>query len=260
MIFSKTFCALATSLFTLTLNSFVWATPIVFEFTGTITDTVIDKTFGNETKLMSRTEWIGQQISGTISLDLDDQWKYFGDDDPYTIFKSYDTRATGAEWMQVKLRNPDGTYFDSSLATDGRSIPFDPYPNSAYAQIVHLMDDAYYGVPLSNVDFSRWYHNDNSPLMYNHFELGLIGNGDNASSLVSSKNFDDIIVKPDFANLQNYGLVRQSHRTLADPSYYFLIDSFSRIETEVPEPPAPLLLFSALLVLMVKRFKIFRQK
>ncbi|RYY73442.1 MAG: PEP-CTERM sorting domain-containing protein [Gammaproteobacteria bacterium] len=42
---------------------------------------------------------------------------------------------------------------------------------------------------------------------------------------------------------------------MATPNYYFWIDSLSRIETEVPEPPAPLLLFSALLVLLLKRYR-----
>ena len=255
MIFSKTLCFLATSLLTLTLNSSALATPVVFEFTGTITDTVVDKMFGNETKVMSRTDWIGQQISGTVSLDF----AYFGND-PNAAHTFLITYAADSEWMQVKLMNPDGTFFDSSFAVGGTSAPFDPYPSSAAANILHLYDDPYYGVPLSNLVLNRWYQDDNPALMYNYFELGLIGNGDNASLLVDSKNFEDVTVKPEFANLRNYGMVTQSHRTFADPSYYFLIDSFTRMETEVPEPSSPILMLSALLIVLLKRYAIFKRK
>lgn len=114
-------------------------------------------------------------------------------------------------------------------------------------------------VPLSNVGFNRWYHESNLPIMYNYFELALIGNGDSVNSLVSSKNFDELIVNPEFANLRNYGMVTQSHIASANPSYYFSIDSFSRIETDVPEPSMPMLLFSALFIMLVKGYNVCRK-
>lgn len=253
MIFSTKCYSLITFLLLLTGNASVSATPIIFEFTGTVNDKVTNEMFGEYgTRITEHPEWNGQQISGTVSLDLE----FFGSGSN-VAYSSRDTRAAGAIWMQVKLRNPDGTYFDSSLATDGPSIPFNPFPNSASANIVHLMDNAYYGTPISNLVLNRRYHDDNSADVYNYFELGLIGNADNANGLVSSKNFDEVIVKPEFANLRNYGMVTQSHRTLANPSYYFSIDSFSRVATEVTEPSALILLFSALFVVLVKRYKVF---
>jgi len=94
--------------------------------------------------------------------------------------------------------------------------------------------------------------------MYNYFELALIGNGDSVNSLVSSKNFDELIVNPKFANL-NYGMVTQSHIASANASYYFSIDFFSSIETDVPEPSMPMLLFSALFIMLVKGYNVCRK-
>ncbi|MDF3014133.1 MAG: hypothetical protein K0Q78_2337 [Cellvibrio sp.] len=155
----------------------------------------------------------------------------------------------------MKLRNPDGTYFDSSRASYGSSTPFNPFPNSAYTQLTHLIEIEA-GAPVSNVGFSRRYFDDDSPLPYNYIDLTLIGNRDNAHLLINSKEYEDVIIKPEFANLTNYGAVYQSSRTLTDPDYYFIIDSHSRRGTDVPTPSAPLLLISGLfIVLLIVFFK-----
>jgi len=256
MIFFKNVYVIATSILLLTVNAPAWATPITFEFTGTVTNTVIDTIFGdNGIKETRYPEWNGQQVTGILTLDLEGQWEYFSEDDPYTIYKSFGSVAD-SNWMQLTLRNPDGTYFDSSRATYGKPTPFNPYPNSAYAQIVHL-SDVNPEPPLSNLVVSRGYYDSASPLAYNYIELTLIGNGSNAHLLTSSKDFDDVIINPEFANLQNYGSVNQSNRTLTSPGYHFTIDSFNRVRTEVPEPSAPLLLFSGLLIVLLKRYKLF---
>ncbi|RYE32458.1 MAG: hypothetical protein EOP48_31055 [Sphingobacteriales bacterium] len=246
--------AVTASILLLTINPTVWAKPILFEFTGTVTDSVIDAVFGElVTEPLEHPEWVGQQVFGTVTMDLEGQWEYFDDDDPYKIFKSHGSVAD-SNWMQVKLRNPDGTYFDSSLATYGPSIPFDPLPNTAYAQLTH-MSNFTPGVPSSNFQVVRRYHDSESFRRYNYIELTLSGNGDNAHLLTNSKNYEDAIIKPEFANVRNFGAVKQSNRTLTSPNYYFNIDSFTRISTNVPEPSAPLLLFSGLLIVLVKRYK-----
>jgi hypothetical protein len=252
----KKFYSVTISLLILTISTSTWATPIVFEFKGTVTNTVTDIISGdNGAKDTTRPEWNGQQVTGFVTLELHDEWKMSSDADPYTIFRTF-ASAADAEWMQIKLRNPDGTYFDSSLATGGGSSPYNPYPDSAYTQIIHQYDDFYSG-SLTNLGINRRYYDSTSLLSNNYFELSLIGNGDNASQLASSKNYNDVIIKSEFANLQNFGRVIQSDQTLNSPNYYFSVDSFSRVRTDVPEPSIPLLLFSGLAILLIKRLKLF---
>jgi hypothetical protein len=259
MIWVKNVCAIAASIFVLMINASAWATPLIFDFTGTVTDSIFDTRFGNNVTTVTRhPEWNGQQVTGVITLELEGQWKFADEDDPYTIFKS-DGSVADSEWMQVKLRNPDGTYFDSPHATYGSSTPFNPLPNSAYTQLTHLIEiDA--SAPVSNVGFSRRYHNSNSPRPYNYIDLTLIGNGDNAHSLMNSKEYENVVFNPEFANVTNYGAVYQSSHTPTDPDYYFIIDSLSRRGTDVPTPSAPLLLISGLfivlLIIFFKRYEV----
>lgn len=246
--------AVVASIFFFTINAPVWAKPVIFEFTGIVTDSVIDGDFGELIKEpLAHPEWVGKKVFGTVTMDFDGQWEYFSDDDPYKIYKSYGSVADSA-WMQVTLKNPDGSYFDSSLATYGPSIPFDPYPNNAYTQLLH-MSDLVPGGPYSNFQVSRGYHNKDAFWKYNSIELTLGSKGDYASLLTSGRNYEDVILNPEFANVRNFGSVKQSNRTLTSPNYYFTIDSFIRTSTHVPEPAAPLLLFSGLLIALIRKFK-----
>lgn len=189
-------------------------------------------------------------MTGSLTLDL---LKYHDSPQQNLTSSSYSGIGSPSEldWISLKIKNPDGSFFDSSYSFPESQPPHEP-TDHAYVLLAHLKGD-YYGVLQSNLIVSRGYA---SPSLFPNFaELGLRANGENVSLLTSSANFDDVIIKPEFANMHNYGRVLQANEIGLAHEYYFSIDSFERKPTDVPEPSTLVFLFFCLLAMGIKRYK-----
>lgn len=77
--------------------------------------------------------------------------------------------------------------------------------------------------------------------------------GDNADKLTNGADYNNAIIRPEFANVNNWAQVAQFNETGFGYDYYFTITSLKRIEVEVPEPSSLLILISGLLLILLRK-------
>lgn len=234
--FQKIFNQLATLMLLSTVTVSSWALPLIFEFAGTI----------RETSFTTHPEWIGQNVTGTLTMDLPELAGYTSP--RFSQYgKSNDTYPY-ANWMSFMVRNPDGTLLDIS-----DSEPVIPAPEAegddAHTYLAHQSylygDSGFYA--------QRTYNNY---LTYprKHAALSLRAVGEDALWLTSSADYNDVVIKPEFASHTNYGHVNHYTDSGIGHEYSFRIDSLKRIQASVPEPSIWLLFVTGLLMLQCRAF------
>jgi hypothetical protein len=224
-----------------------WAMPITFEFTGTISDTVLISRM-EQTLFTTHSDWNGQQVSGTLTMDLPELAASPYNNPSYSQYAKSRSVYPYADWMSFYVRNPDGSVLGFS-----NSEPVTPAPEDEG-------DDAYTSLGHQYANGSRFYaqRTYNNLLTYpqKHASLSLWADGVNADWLTSNADYSDVIVKPEFANIDNYGSVYHYTDLGIGHQYYFRINSLSRIQTAVPEPGIFVLLCLGLVTVCIRR-KVF---
>ncbi len=219
----------------LTVNTSTWAAPILFEFTGTVTDQVLSSGRSGSISL-NRPEWNGKTITGTMSMDVEGLATN-PNQSPEQVHYTSGDYGNPADWLSFSWINPDGSAY---------TIPggFDPLPNyqvdgsSAYLTDSVLNGTQFYaGRAFSNL----------RPQSTQSFSLRLQARGPNDSLAISSMNFDTVAFLPEFANYENYGIVRYGHPDGTRLDYHFTINSITR----VPEPSGLLLILCGLVGLFL---------
>jgi hypothetical protein len=240
-------------LFTFTIASVStmpgWALPLVFEFTGTISDTVLISGI-NQTLFTTHPEWNDQQVTGRLTMDFSGLVESPFNGPGYTQYSKNGVSNLTADWMSFLVKNPDSTLLDIS-----DTEPVTPAPEAEG-------DDAYTDLSYhSYVNGSSGFYAQRSysnSLTYpqKHASLWLAALGDNADWLTNSADYYDVIIKPEFANWFNYGYVYYYTGSGIGYEYAFTIDSLKRIDISVPEP-STMLIIVGLLMLYIRRHKLF---
>lgn len=226
------------------------AIPLVFEFTGTISNTVL--IFNTEQTLYtSHPQWNGQKVTGTFTIDLSKVEKKPNLGPGYTDYSSEKDTYPYTDWIWFNITNPDGSIIDISA-----SIPISPAPEAegddANTQLFH---HPFVGAESSFYVLRTYSSLD--PFPRNHASLSLKGIGSDGSWLTSSADYNDVIIKPEFANVENYGSVQQFNDQGVGHEYYFRVESIKRKSAHVPESSLMLMFVSSLLLIYWKRRKIF---
>lgn len=248
MILTKYLYRLAALTLVSTFTAPSWAIPLTFQFTGTISDSILGSGI-YQTVFISHPQWNGEQVSGTLTLDLPEAAASPFNGPGYTQYGKSQYFYPYANWMSFSVTNPDGSVLDiSDSITPAPELEGD----DAYTHLAHKSyrygDSGFYA--------QRTYNNF-VPYPRNSATLSLQAIGENAAWLTSSADYNDVIIKPEFANLENYGDVYQLNDMGIGHEYSFRIDSLERISSEVPEPSILLIFISGLLLVQWKRNKIF---
>lgn len=239
------FHKLAALTLAVTLPASSWALPLTFEFSGTISDTVLISGF-DQTLFTTHPEWNGLTVRGTLTMDFQDL-----PTSPHTGLGYTQHSQTEdyphANWMSFLIESPDGSFLDVS-----DSEPVFPAPwligDDAYTELAHLSylysDSGFYA--------QRSYNNQ---LTYprKHAALSLRSIGDSANLLTSSANYNDVVVRPEFADYENYGYVYHYTELGIGHEYSFKIDSLKRTLANVPEPSTWWLFISGFVFILLKR-------
>ena len=236
MCFLKAVRIVAITFFIAPIASFTNATPLVFNFTGTVSDQYLDE-FMHDTPL-SVPEWKGKSVSGSFIVDLNAvtpaaQYDY------YTWYSTYDPTGAATEWLKFIVTNPDEstlTFPVGEPKTEGNSyfagavMNGDPWDISSFFNVARWTD--YYE---------------------NRVELNLGAIGPNSSLIYSSYDFNTIEFHPEFANEVNRGLVKYKNEFGEKIEYSFLINSITRVKSEVPESGSLILMLLGLSGLILNR-------
>ena len=223
-----------------------WASPLVFEFTGTISDTVLISGV-NQTLFTTHPEWNEKRVAGRLTMDFSALAESPFNGSGYTQYSKNGITNLTADWMSFLVNNPDDTFLDIS-----DSEPIIPAPEAesddAYTDLSHHS----YMNGSSGFYAQRSYTNTpNYP--QKHASLWLAALGDNAEWLTSNVDYNTVIIKPEFANWFNYGYVRYYTELGVGYEYTFTIDSLERVDATVPEPSMWLLMIVGLLLICRNR-------
>lgn len=207
----------------------VHATPITFEFTALITEvTGLDPA------------WVGLDLTGTIVMDLSDPL-IAGDIGPNASQYGKRSEQLDTSWLQVSLRNPDGSVFSI-----GQTSIIDPTESEdAYTDLYNRASDD----PQAGYDRFSTYRSTYDPAdpdKRRTFGLLLQGAGAQAMGLVSSADYFDVAFDPLQANIANYGWFDFISGTEAYQGYGFTVTSLAR--AAVPEPATASMLAMGLLL------------
>lgn len=220
--------------------SLTWAAPIIFEFTGTVTDQVlIDGRLIDVS--VNAGEWKGKTITGTMFIDVEGLATNPNQHEQVYYSSSYGDNPT--DWLSFSLTNPDGKTY---LFPGG----FDLLPNfEVNGADVYLIDSVLNGTHL----FAGRVFSNLRPQSHQVFSLRLQARGPNDSLAISSMDFDTVEFRPEFANWENYGFVEYGHRDGTRFNYYFNINSITRVIFRVPEPSGWVLMLCALAGIFLAR-------
>lgn len=207
-----------------TISSVTAATPIIFNFTGTVTDQILDGG-GMLDTWASISKWNGKSISGSFTMNLDDVTPV-AQNHEQIFYLTEASNDNSRQWLEFVINNPDGTSYSIPTSTD-------PLP---------VVDSNYSAANLvSNENFSilyiaREFQNKsfkNPPLQEIMLRLATFGEG--SDQLYSSLDFNTVEFHPELATYQNYGLVNYLKDNGKKMEYFFTIDTLTRIEHNVPE-------------------------
>lgn len=227
-----------------TISSIAAATPIVFNFTGTVTDQILDGGGTLDTRA-SIPKWNGKSISGSFTMNLDKVTPIIQNHEQ-TYYLTEASNDNSRQWLEFVINNPDGTSYSIPTSTD-------PLP---------VVDSNYSAATLlSNENFSIFYiarefHNTsfkNPPLQEIMLRLASFGEGSN--QLYDSLDFSTVEFRPELATFQNYGLVNYLKDNGKKMEYYFTIDTLTSVKSNVPEPGVLSLALLGLAGLMLRRLR-----
>lgn len=217
------------------IPSLAWATPIIFNFTGTISDQHLSG--GSMQKSYSIIpKWLGKQVSGSISLDLDAVVPTWANESQ-TIYQSHhEPNNNYAQWMTVTINNPDGTSYSIAPLLD----PL-PEVNANYAS-TYLT----YRADYDDAQFVAGRTYSNSIKTHQNIVFYITARGDDAHKLLNTTDFNNVNINTNFANWDNYGAIHYVKENGKKMAYLFSVDSFTRVTSEVPEPGSFFLLIIGL--------------
>lgn len=209
------------------LSPSAFATPIVFNFTGTISDEILS--YGQLSKTWkSIPKWNGKTVTGSVTLDLDGLLP----EDTSADQTYYTTNSNGtneAQWLSFIINNPDGTSYTLPDRTDVLPLP------KVNGSTAYLIYDPVYNS--SSLYIGRVYvgqYPKNQPRQDMFLRLG--NNGDDAANLFNTTDFNTVEFDPTFATLENYGGIQYLKDNGKMMAYSFKINSLTRVKSQVPEP------------------------
>lgn len=222
-------------------SSFTWATPIIFNFTGTISEYILSN--GQMTKSPAVIpKWFGKGVSGSVIMDLDAVVPSPNHSEQTYYDSSYNNNFS--QWMTFIINNPDGTSYTIPPAID--PLP-DAGLGSAVASLIYR--DAYDDARL----FLGRNHSNSLKGPAQSISLRLWGWGEDADKVLDTIDFNNVVIKPEFASQENYGEIFYIKDNGKKMAYYFTIDSLSRVTSEVPEPGSWCLIALGFAGLILKR-------
>lgn len=209
----------------ITISSVVAATPIVFNFTGTVTDQVLDGG-GMSKKWASISKWNGKSISGSFTMSLENVTPIIQNNEQ-TYYLTEASNDNSRQWLEFVINNPDGTSYSIPTSTD--PLPVVDLNYSAATLLSNENSSIFYiAREFQNKSFK------NPPLQEIMLRLGSFWEG--SSQLYSSLDFSTVEFRPELATHQNYGLVNYLKDNGKKMEYFFTIDTLTRVEHNVPEP------------------------
>jgi len=215
---------------------------VVFDFTGVIRTSLLYS--GVMQTLVPSTlpsSWIGQAVSGTVSIDLGVV--------PITSYPDLGLNQAGktayfpyTDWMQVTVHQPDG----STIVIPSGPAPV-PYPtmegDDAYSQIQNSATrDSFY--------VSRNFSNggDSYPQQTFSIDLDSVSGG---LGLTDSSDYRNVHFDPSQANRSNAGLVTKLDAAGIGYQYGFQVLSVNQsMVAAVPEPSTWLLMAGGIVLLV----------
>lgn len=227
-----------------TISSVAAATPIVFNFTGTVTDQILDGGSTLET-WASIPKWNGKSISGSFTMNLDKVTPIIQNHEQ-TYYLTEGSNDNSRQWLEFVINNPDGTSYSIPTSTD----PL-PVVDSNYSAATLLSNENF-----STFYIAREFHNTsfkNPPLQEIMLRLASFGEGSN--QLYSSLDFSTVEFRPELATFQNYGLVNYLKDNGKKMQYFFEIDTLTSVKHNVPEPGVLGLLLLGLASLILGRMR-----
>lgn len=213
---------------------------VLFDFTGVVSTSLLSS--GTMQTLVPSTlpaSWIGQALSGTISIDLGAvPQREFPEIGLSQVSKTADFPYT--DWMQVTVHQPDG----STLVIPSGPAP-DPYPTAE-------SDDAYSQIQNSDVDsfyVQRTFSNGGNSYPQQFFSIDLSSNF-GGLGLTDSADYRNVHFDVAQANWSNAGLVTKLAAEGVGYQYGFQVLSLNQSVAAIPEPGSWLLMAvgSALLI------------
>lgn len=218
------------------LPSVATALPITFDFTGTISNSVLSN--GSYIKIDQSTQWLGKTVNGSFTLDIDNvetnpqqssYQKYYD--------SSYGSNST--DWLSVAIVNPDGRSYSYPPEDQPLSVDVD----SAVASLIYR-DSAF---PDVRFYVGRTFSNLNTTPKF-EISLRLTAWGPKSLQMLNGLDFDTLNVNPTYADRENYGIAEYDDGAGENFNYYFTIDSISRrdVNAHVNEPSLLLLAVFAL--------------
>lgn len=220
------------------------AVPITFEISGTISDRILGYP---EIVPLSHPEWKGLEVTGKLSLDLERLAINHQTTNDVTLYTKENEPNRRADWISFEITNPDGC---NILISDSTPIYPDPgsYPpvDNASTFLTHTANDSAFYV-------SRDYSAFLDPYPRNYFYLALLAVGGNADKLTNGADYNNAVIYPEFANVNNWAQVAQFNEAGIGYDYYFTVNSVKRIEVDVSEPSSLLILISGLLLISLRK-------
>ncbi len=217
---------------------------VLFNFTGVISTSLLySGMMQTLVPTILPSSWIGQTVSGTVSIDL-------GEVPINVIPESGMTQVARtadfpyADWMQVTVRQPDG----STIVIPSGPAPV-PYPtfegDDAYSHIQNsaTRDSVYLGRNFSNGGSS--YPQQSFQMQLDSF-LGGLG-------LTDSSDYRNVHFDPAQANWNNAGLVTKLDAAGVGYQYGFQVLSLNQSIAAVPEPGTWLLMAAGIALLVSRR-------
>jgi hypothetical protein len=205
------------------------ATPVTFSFTGTITQALYEHVQSGAPSQV-HAEWLGKPISGDVSIDLELAREEQTHDSSRKAFANDPAKGvSAADWVKFSLMMPDGTTW---------SLPGSVPPSAVYYSLLDL-------------DLPELHHDESTFYLLHGLEtflypsllvqLVLSADGSNSHHLLNGLDLNNLVVQPQFANLNSSGSIVYYVAPDDTRSYTFTIDSFTRATSHVPDPDGLLL-------------------